>query len=567
MIGRLLTLLACATLTAAAPRSDRSVAYTLSPEFMGPALSALRVRIAFAADPSGTTTLAWPSSWAGDDRLSRWAQDIRVSGAASVAAGGNGTRTIRAAPGARIVVTYRVVSAYAADPTVEDSQQSYPVVRPTWFYAAGEALFAAPQGRDDSPATFAWTGAPAGFGFASDLQHRRGSGTLAGINESIVIGGRDLRITNDPRSGVRVATIGDYTFAPAAFDALSLKVVAAVRDFWREPAASPFLITMTPMQPRPTQQSYSGTGRGDAFALWVGADIPLARLGTLLAHEYFHSWNPARLGGLDDTRGGRLSTWFSEGFTDFYTRRLLVRAGLASPREFADAWNAVLADYAASPYRATSNSAAAKLFWSNEGAQKLPYQRGALLAALWDARQRDARGVRLDDVLRRQLADPRAPTMWRTGSAATLFALVARGAGLDVRADIARFVDRGEPVALAPDTFGPCARVATTVRPAFERGWDADATERANNIVTGLDAASPAFAAGLRNGMRLLRRSEGIPGDSRVRYVMQVDDAGTTRTIAFRPEGRARVTVQEVVLDAARVAADPDGCARSLGGA
>lgn len=66
--------------------------------------------------------------------------------------------------------------------------------------------------------------------------------------------------------------------------------------------------------------------------------------------------------------------------------------------------------------------------------------------------------------------------------------------------------------------------------------------------------------------MRLLRRTEGVPGDSRVPYVIDVDDQGPTRTIRFRPEGTARVAVQEVVLDPARVAARPAACARSLGG-
>ncbi|RSU47346.1 M61 family peptidase, partial [Sphingomonas sp. S-NIH.Pt15_0812] len=72
-----------------------------------------------------------------------------------------------------LTVSYHVVSAYDHDPTVDDSEQPRPVIRPTWFYAVGNALFGYPAGREDAPATFDWSSAP-GIGFASDLEHLAG---------------------------------------------------------------------------------------------------------------------------------------------------------------------------------------------------------------------------------------------------------------------------------------------------------------------------------------------------------------------------------------------------------
>lgn len=139
-------------------------------------------------------------------------------------------------------------------------------------------------------------------------------------------------------------------------------------------------------------------------------------------------------------------------------------------------------------------------------------------------------------------------------------------AGLDIRADLTRYIDRGEALSLPEDVFGRCARLMTEDRPAFERGWDSDATSKANNVLTGVDPASNAYAAGLRDGMTILRRLGGEPGNSAVDYVIEVRDGAATRTLRFRPAGKKTLRTQQIVLDAARFAAEPDKCRRALAG-
>lgn len=560
-----------AGLTAAPPRADRSVAYTLEPEMRGDAIVALRVTLSFDGDASGTTTVDWADGWAGERHLAQWSRDIVVEGAARTDPAAHGGRIVHAAPGAPLTVRYRIVSAYDADPTVDNSEEPRPVVRPGWFYAVGEALFAVPQGRDDAPARFAWHG-PAGIAFASDLEHEVGPRgkpkTLDDITESIVVGGRDLHVATGVSGGatVRVARIGRYDFDAAAFDALALKVVAVERGFWRETRAGPFLITMSPLVPVAGRLSYGGTGRSDAFATWVDPGSSLSGLTWLLAHEYFHSWNPRQLGRLPDGDEEGRAYWLSEGFTDFYARRLMLRDGLSTPTDFVASWNDALRDYAVSSYRTRSNAEVAAAFWRDEQAQKMPYQRGAMLAALWDRRLRLRSGGRttLDTVLlgERDAARPRAELPPLTSG----FVAAATARHLDVRADMARYVDRGAALLLPADTFGECARVATEDRPVFERGWDADATSTAGNVLTGVDPASAAYAAGLRDGMRIAKRIAGTPGDSTVDYVVEIDDRGTRRTVRFRPAGKTIVRMQQIVLDTVRFAATPDACRAALAG-
>ena len=111
-------------------------------------------------------------------------------------------------------------------------------------------------------------------------------GTVGDALESIVIGGHDLR-TFPARdgSGVRVATIGSYAFTPEQLDGLARRVVAVERDFWRSDRGAPFLVTAAPIVGNPTMMSLGGTGRGDAFALWVDQRAPLDRMKWLTGHR------------------------------------------------------------------------------------------------------------------------------------------------------------------------------------------------------------------------------------------------------------------------------------------
>jgi predicted metalloprotease with PDZ domain len=549
------------------------VAYQLSPVFIGGYLIGLQVEVRFKGDASGVTEFGWASHFAGDRRLSRWAQDVTIRGAESVVDEGGGQHRIRAVAGAPLLVRYRIVSAYDHDPTADDAQQALPVIRPTWFFAVGRALFAEPHGRDGAPATFAWTGAPEGFGFASDLEHLAGPdhpglrpGTVADVLDSVVVGGSDLHLYGalDGAPRVRVATVGRFAFAPEALDALARRVISVERRFWGADESAPFLVAAMSLQRSPDRQSLSGTGLTDAFALWIDESLPLSDVTWLLGHEYFHTWNPTALGGFPDTPRLEPSSlyWFSEGVTDYYARALMVRAGLITPRQFAAQWNDTLRAYATSPFERSPNAVASKQFWTSDAGNKIPYQRGALLAAIWNARLRGLSGEErgLDDVLRAQAAQVRASPDGR--DMVDRFIAVAGAFGLNVRPDVDRFVERGEAISLPPDVFGRCARVVTREQPMFAYGFDVPATLARGMMVTGVEPDSRAYAAGLRNGMRILRKEAGVAGEPMAPYAFLVAAGPTRRVISYLPQKSAEVSTQSVEL-ASNLTSD---CRRTLSG-
>lgn len=562
-------LIALLTIGAADPSQQSTIAYELAPEMQGQTVAALNVTIRLRAEKSGLTTLDWIDSWAGERKLGQWARDIRVEGSTAVSRAPNGGRIIRSAPGAPLVMRYKIVSAYAADPTVKDSEQARPVIRPGWFYSVGEVLYARPAGRDGALASFAWQG-PKNVGFASDTEHSKGLAnrprTVGDILESIAIGGRDLSVISVNLNGapLRIALVGRFGFDARAFEATAQKVVAVEREFWRDTRPGPFLITAIPLASDPGLVSFGGTGRSDAFATWIDRSADLPSLTWLLAHEYFHSWNVRQLGRFPDKVEAE-AYWMSEGFTDFYARRLMLRAGLWTKERFVADWNEMLRAYAASSFRETGNVEAAVKFWSgNYQAEKIPYQRGALLAALWDRQLRERGGIGLDDVLRAQRQ--RTFLAGKTPELTAAFTAEMDRAGIDIRPDIDRYLTKGGAVLLKENAFGGCARVTTLDLPVFERGWDSDATAKAGNVLVGVDPASNAYAAGLRDGLKYLRRLGGEPGNSAVDYVLEMQDGATKRQFTFRPAGKKVLRTQQIVLDQARFSAEPDTCKASLAG-
>ncbi|MBS0360398.1 MAG: hypothetical protein JSR98_03375 [Proteobacteria bacterium] len=535
------------------------VAYRLSPVMAGEALTALKVEIRFHEGPSGQTRLGWLKDWAGEDKLYRNLRGLKVEGGAATP-DRPGAWLIHATPGTPITVSYTVVSAYDHDPTDEDSRQAWPVIRPTWFFAVGESLFAVPEDHDKSSATFEWAGGPlrslgkGRLAFASDLEHLAGPGRKAtrpglvdDVLESIVVGGRDLRVVERRVDGarLRVAIVGRYGFSDGAFAEKVFEVLQAERAFWGE-KAQPYLVAMSPTVGEGRSLSISGAGRSDAFALWVDPSSRQEDLRWLLAHEYFHTWNAALLGSIQDGPTEPLSYWFSEGFTDYYAWKIMLQSGQFGPDDFADRWNETLRNYAISPLKGAPNTAVMTNFWVNQDAQKLPYYRGAILAASLDSMAR-AHGSSLDQVMREMRRA--ASTKGEARHVTELFpAVYQRVTGLDPRPLIQRHMVDGQPIEMPPDGLGPCFAVRTVETPAFDRGWDPDATRAANMTLAGVRPDGPAYAAGLRNGMRLLAIISARPGDATRPYVLKVKPAGEAdQVISYLPAGTGKVSRQLVV--------------------
>ena len=534
-------------LAAARPPEEKPISYKMTPVALPDGSRALNLEMRLRGEADGETDLFLPSVWAGSSELWRHATRLRISGARSVG-GTYHHPVIRHRPGARLRIRYRIVSAYQEDPGFA-YEKARPLVRPDWFFVHGETVFAT-AGDPARPARFRWGKLPKGWTVASDLDHLEGKPTtLANMINIVAIGGSKLQVVRRDLRGatLRVALLGDWAFTPDQLADTVAPIVAAEDEFWGD-RSSPFLVAMAPLGDLPAGLSYTGTGRTDAFSIASTSAFELKQAVRFLAHEYMHSWVPIALGGMPEEDEAR-DYWFSEGFNDYLASKVLLRAGLWSLAEWAADKNETLLRYGTSPAKTVKGTEIAARFWTDQAVQQVSYDRGHLLATRLDGEiaERSAGKQSLDGVLRIQRkAAERSPEL-----ATALFRKVLlEQTGIDVDADLELYARRGEPLLLPREQFGDCATIVGERRREFHRGYDSEATRRAGGVITGVVPDGPAYAAGLRDGMRLVRRESGKIGDSTVELAYRVADGTEERVIRYLPEGKAEFEVQRVVLTA-----------------
>lgn len=551
----------------AAPNTSAgSVDYSVTPELQNGRLADLKVDIALAGDADGVTRMRLPDRWSGAEDLWRAVRDVDAQGG-RLRRLSNAEIEVTHAPGARIRVSYKVVQSFRGEMNVADGPPFRAVVRPDRFTSLGWALFAEVAGSADRPVSFRWGQTPDGWAVGSDLDHGKVRNT-GDLLDSVLVGGSDLRILETEAAGgrVRIAVHGEWKFTPDQLAGLMVRIADASSDFWGDKDED-FFVAVTPVVSNSGGGAQYGVGLGDAFSLWSTTEVQEPGLRHIVAHEHQHVWFPTRVGGVRTGRDEPLDYWLSEGFTDFYTLRLLLRSGLWTPEEFVADYNRILRDYANSPVIAAPNAIMPAGFWEDPNVADLPYQRGLMLATLWDHRLRQSTaGARdLDDVV--LAMRDRARDQTTQGNAVENLRLAYGGFGGSLDADLRDLVDAGRPVRLPADLFGDCARVVTTEVRAFDRGFDSASTNAAGGVVAGVDPKGPAFRAGMRNGMRIVGRlSPPSENDSRVELLYQVRDRDADRVIRYRPEGDRTVTLQEVVLTPGMDAATKAACARTMSG-
>jgi predicted metalloprotease with PDZ domain len=531
----------CAALFCASAAAPERIEYTLTPILENGALTALQYDLRFRGDPDGEGSLRLPDSWGGQSELWKGISGLEiVSGAAMRDGETPNQRLLSHRPNARIHVRYRVIQDWDGVPRAELGNSYRPVIQAGYFHLIGEASMVTPGEADiAAPIRFRVRNMPRGWAFASDLEHD--GLKLSDLWSSVTVGG-DFRVLRDPTTNVRLAIRGQWTFADADFMRQASTIIGGHRAFWSD-AASPYLVTVLQLDGPEGWISVGGTGLDDAFAFFSTPNGQAATITRTLAHESLHTWVPAQIGGMPQPEA--VDYWLSEGFTDFYTGRMLVREGVWTPQQYASDLNDMLRAYAQSSVRTEPNTRVAADFWNNQDAQKLPYQRGRMLAMVWDGRLR-ANGRSFDEIVRDMRVRARAADGPVT--AVGLFRAASSNAGLDASPELTSNIEAGEPILLGADLLAPCGQFVTRQVANFHRGFDIEATQANNNIIAGVDPSLPAYAAGVRNGMTLVRRDAGEIGDSEqeIAYVMR--DGETERTFRYMPRGHGAFTLQELTL-------------------
>jgi predicted metalloprotease with PDZ domain len=541
----------------AAPRRDTN--YEVHPVIEAGALVGLDVSMTFRADPSGRTEIELPDRFGGVGEHWRHLSALVAKGA-RIETLSSSERLLLSSPNARIRIQYRVNSAYSKDPDSNDGNlYDGSVIRPAWFETLGEFLFATPKGGEHRPARLSWVGWPNTWRtFASA---RGAQVTVEDVAGSLLIGGTDLDVRARPILGGTLTVIqhGRFNWSADVYADHVARIISAQRAFWRAKGGD-YMAALVQLAAVPGLSSSGGTARTRGFMQYAAPDTDLASLIHTIAHEHIHNWIPSMLGSLTE-QDRDTALWFSEGFTDFYTARTLVAAGIWSPSDFIDDMNRALGQVAASPVANAPNALVAKNFWSDEAYERIAYDRGLLFAHLIDWQLRDKGG--LDRLIFAMQDRWRAAPADRKPALLENFEASAASAGLDVTALVGRYVDRGETIVLPPGLLGECATIAQVAIPVFDLGFDPQKSAEAGHFA-GVDPQGQAYAAGLRDGMERISRLGGRTGDSRIPLTYRVRDAAGEKVISWRPEGKEHLTLQQVELTPQNRGTLSDACRQSI---
>ncbi|MGH7595586.1 MAG: hypothetical protein ACREOI_04500 [bacterium] len=445
---------------------DDELVYLLEPILREGELG-FSVDLIFRGDSSGSTTLVLPNRYSGHPDYDG-IKNLRVISPANMLSDTDEPHRKKFAHPPRQVVHVQYQVAQLREGKISLGNHYQAILRENYFHFLGETFWVAPEWDDEKKIRIklqwknlpsAWTLANS-FGVGEKSQAVRAA--LWEFRHSIWIGGdfriHERRVMSHP---VYVALRGKWNFSDEKFAETVAKIIQSERDFWQDYDFPYYLVTAIPMAGDDDQ---GGTGRVNAFAMFLSDDRELDyRFKRLLAHEAFHTWNGEKIRPRDPEV---LAYWFSEGFSDYYARLLLLRTGLLTLEEYLQEYNKVLKRYFSSSARFAKNARLLEASWSNE-LRQMPYHRGDILAHNLNAQIRlaSADSSSLDDAMHQILEA--AVQRGEVISDSSLYARFESYAGENNITELRRSIDDGAPLHLTPNALGPCATLKMTTRKKY----------------------------------------------------------------------------------------------------
>ena len=438
--------------------------------------SGLILSITTTGDTDGRTTFS-NKDGAGVENAQKFVRDVHIhAGDRSLRAVHDASGwTVEHKPGELLTVSYRLLPS---GPTKIDSgpaEQFRPLIHQGLFHLLGGTSLLLPVGREESDpvkldidATAVADDGKFVSSFGPGRQLHDVPATRKQLTSALYLGGPITLSLHDTASG-RVGVA--YSAMDPTIDAEDLRndalsIIETERKFFNDSQPWYLVSLHGGTHQDPAIFLGGGTGLTNSFAMFAASSLDFSnaeqreQFRWVLAHEYFHQWNGLTLrvasqAGTDDDDASVY--WFSEGVTEFYTMRLLTRAGLQSPERSRDVLNNKLQRYAANSKRGVGAEAAGALFWTDADGEQIPYLRGYLAAWYADiALHRDSDGQRsLDTAMQMLVQRARAEPDFRVDNA-FLAAYLATDLPSPEKAIFRNFVIEGGETPLDTGSFSPC---------------------------------------------------------------------------------------------------------------
>ncbi|HNE84934.1 MAG TPA: hypothetical protein PLG25_13750, partial [bacterium] len=218
----------------------------------------------------------------------------------------------------------------------------------------------------------------------------------------------------------------------------------------------------------------------------------------VLAHEFFHRWNPERfhpkeLHIINYQAPLRIQNlWFIEGVTEYYAQLTLVRTGLLSKKVFYNTFRDIAAENPSANLEALSRNA------SEIGVAPAMYTQGSLTAWLMDIEMRDRtdNAVSMDSLMvrmHRAFGKKDKPYDDKT-----LITTIKQFTGVDFTSFYSQYIAGGKPLPVREILEKAGLAYDIIYTPAH--GWFWDVSAGGKLVVQSVSENSTAFSLGMQSG-------------------------------------------------------------------
>jgi predicted metalloprotease with PDZ domain len=505
----------------------------------------LQVELSFRGADSGITYVQLPDRWANQENLykalaafSLVNSSFRIERTAD-----SSVRRIMHKPGEVLKIVYSLQQDWTGP--LDHPKNYRAIINQQFIHTTGFGLLVTPQQKDSMPADVSldWTAMPKRWTIANSFHtgSRKWNGLIkmGDLKNSIFVSG-DYRLYSASIQGqpVHLAIRGrDWKFADTALLSAIGKVMTAERNFWNDHSEPYYLVTMTPFE---GEGSFNGSCLHQSFLTGMTKEFELnGSIYGLLGHEYFHRWN----GVVMMMKGAEEENyWFSEGFTEYYTYKLLRKAALISLEDYVAKTNSFVADYYLSPVRNQNKQALGENFWEQRDYRRLPYCKGFVYALLLDhmIAMESAGRYTLDDVL---FAMKKEAEQGQGLTDESFLQIIKNLTGKDIHEQHMRLINEGQTIPVLSGSLGIGITDSLVEVSPFELGFDWDATIKAKTI-SGVVENSSAWHAGLRNG-QVWRGGSIYFNDTAKPAMVRIEMDGKIKDIVYQPIGVKKERVRK----------------------
>lgn len=386
-----------AALAEAGPASRvSSISYNIVPDYRNS--QRLQVSFAYTTDKNGKLVLRYENdSWGDQDIFNCIASFEVLPNSANIRfLPDSSLIIIEALPLQQLQISYAIKQDFSEP--VLNKQRNRPIIQQEYFHLLGMRLFITPDeifgdGSQRAGIEMRWKAPEPGTifhsSFGSDL-HQIINTTREELYASFFVGGDFRRYSfNFDGQEVYFVTRGQWrSFTEEAVFSLLKSTIPAQMDFWQDTLKAPFSVSLLPTNEVWTEKSKAnslgGSGLTHSFVSFASNNpgTSLSKITWLYNHELLHRWIGQAIRNQEEEK----QYWFSEGFTEYYAYKLMLKSKALDVNAYIDAINTDIfaAHYKSAVNNIPNDAISREKFWSDYNYHKLPYRRGFIYAFLLD---------------------------------------------------------------------------------------------------------------------------------------------------------------------------------------